>query len=278
MSPTLGLSLQLQRKVLVLSQESFFKKMFALDGKCALITGASSGLGAHFARTLAAAGARVVLAARRVERLEALASEITDAGGQAYAVAMDVTDPESVKAAFADFADNFAPADILINNAGVSTVKPFIEHTEEDWDFVVGTNLRGAWRVAQEGARQMAERGEGGVIINIASLAGITTGGQFAAYSTAKAGLIHLTRNLALELARHDIRVNALAPGYFSTEMNDAFLESEMGQKLRKSIPTRRFGELEDLDAPLLTLCGSGGRHITGVVLPVDGGHLVKGI
>lgn len=262
-----------------MSQESFFKQMFALDGKCALVTGASSGLGAHFARTLASAGARVVLAARRLERLEALAGEISDAGGEAYSVAMDVTDPDSVKAAFKDFADNVAPVDILINNAGVSTVKPFLDHTEEDWDFVVGTNLRGAWRVAQEGARQMAEKeSQGGVIINIASLAGITTGGQFAAYSTAKAGLIHLTRNLALELARHEIRVNALAPGYFSTEMNDAFLESELGQKLRKSIPTRRFGELQDLDAPLLMLCGAGGKHITGVVLPVDGGHLVKGI
>ena len=264
-----------------MSQESFFKQMFALDGKCALVTGASSGLGAHFARTLASAGARVVLAARRLERLEALEAEIEDAGGEAYAVAMDVTDPDSVTQGFADIKANFATLDIVINNAGVSTVKPFIEHTEEDWDFVIGTNLRGAWRVAQAGARQMAERddgGEGGVIINIASLAGITTGGQFAAYSTAKAGLIHLTRNLALELARHKIRVNALAPGYFSTEMNDDFLESEFGQKLRKSIPTRRFGELEDLDAPLLMLCGPGGHHITGVVLPVDGGHLVKGI
>lgn len=256
--------------------QQYLESMFGLSGSVALVTGASSGLGEHFARTLARAGAVVVLAARREEKLAALAAELRDAGATAYVVAMDVTSPTSVAAAVASAIEQAGKIDILINNAGVSTVKPFLEQTEEDWEFVVGTNLDGAWRVGRAVCARMAAQGSGGAVVNIASLAGMSTGGSFSAYSVAKAGLIHMTKCMALELARHKIRVNALAPGYFITPMNDAFLTSELGERIRKTVPTRRFGELKDLDAPLLLLVGPGGHHITGDVLVVDGGHLVK--
>lgn len=262
--------------VVDITQEALMQELFSLENKAALITGASSGLGAHFARVLARAGADVALTARRVERLEELAAELEALGVRALPVAMDVTDPDSVDAALERVREELGGVDVLINNAGVSTVKSFLEHTERDWEFVVGTDLTGAWRVAQRTARGMVARGEGGAIVNIASIAGLGVGGQFSAYSTAKAGLIHLTRNMALELARHDIRVNALAPGYFPTEMNAGFLSSELGDRIRQRIPTRRFGALEDLDGPILLLCSQAGRHITGQVLAVDGGHMLS--
>lgn len=255
--------------------QAYLEDLFGLEGKVALVTGASSGLGRHFAKVLARAGAEVVLAARRQERLDELAARIEADGGQAHAVVMDVTDPGSVTAALEEAAEAAGPIDVLVNNAGVSRVKPFLEHTEEDWELITQVNLHGVRRVARGVAASMKARGQGGVIVNIASISGLGTGGRFAAYATSKAAVIHLTEVLAEELARHDIRVNALAPGYFATEMNEAFLASEAGDRIRERVPTRRFGELEDLDGALLLMCSPASRHITGQILAVDGGHAV---
>ncbi|MBK4998730.1 SDR family oxidoreductase [Pseudomonas sp. S31] len=251
--------------------------LFDLTGKRALVTGASSGLGEHFAQTLAAAGAQVVVAARRVERLEALVACIAERGGRAQALALDVCDAESVRqglqAAQAD-----GGLDIIVNNAGVSLGKPALEQSEADWDHVIDTNLKGCWLVATEGARHMRQARRGGSIVNIASILGERVAGAVAPYAVSKAGVLQLTRALALELARHDIRVNALAPGYVSTELNAGFLASEAGQRLMARIPQRRFAEPRDLDGALLLLASEAGRAITGATLAVDGGHLVSSL
>lgn len=253
-------------------------ELFSLQGKVALITGASSGIGAHLAMTLAAAGARVALAARRQDATAALAASLTERGADALAVAMDVTDPDSVQRAVADTEAHLGPIDVLVNNAGVTATASALDVTEEDWGRILETNLTGAWRVARAVANTMALRGDGGSIVNVASIVGMRPAGQLSAYATSKAGLLHLTRALALELARHRIRVNAIAPGYFSTPMNDAFLASPAGEKLKRRVPSRRFGDLRDLDGPLLLLCGPGSRHMTGATLTVDGGHSVSGL
>ncbi len=258
--------------------QKYLQDLFSLTGRRVLVTGASSGLGEHFARALAKAGADVALAARRKGKLETLASELEDMGARAHAVSMDVTDPASVTAAFAELEAEFGGVDTLINNAGVSTFKPFLEHDEEDWEFLVGTNLTGAWRVARAAAQAMIAGEREGIIVNIASVSGLRAGGHLSIYSTAKAGLIHMTNNMALELARHNIRVNALAPGYFSTPMNDAFLSSAPGDAIRRRVPNRRFGTLDELDGALLLMCSPAGRHITGTTLAVDGGHAIAGM
>jgi len=242
---------------------------FDIAGRAALVTGASSGLGEHFARVLAGAGARVALAARRTDRIEALASEI---GGGAVAVGMDVTDEASVAAGVAEAEAALGPLGIIINNAGVTVTKPALEVSEDDWSRVIDTNLSGCWRVAQAAARRMAETG-GGSIVNIASVLGLRSAATVPAYAAAKAGLIHLTRVLALEWARHGIRVNALAPGYVITDLNRDFLASEAGQRLVARVPQRRFAELSDLDGPLLLLASEASAHMTGSVVVVDGGH-----
>ena len=242
---------------------------FDIAGRAALVTGASSGLGEHFARVLAGAGARVALAARRTDRIEALASEI---GGGAVAVGMDVTDEASVAAGVAEAEAALGPLGIIINNAGVTVTKPALEVGEDDWSRVIDTNLSGCWRVAQAAARRMAETG-GGSIVNIASVLGLRSAATVPAYAAAKAGLIHLTRVLALEWARHGIRVNALAPGYVITDLNRDFLASEAGQRLVARVPQRRFAELSDLDGPLLLLASEASAHMTGSVVVVDGGH-----
>lgn len=246
-----------------------------LKGKSALVTGASSGLGLHFARLLAAHGAAVTLAARRVEVLESECSAIEAAGGTARAVALDVTDTESVVAAMIAEAETF---DIVVNNAGISLPVPLIDMREADWDSQIDTNLKGVFLVAQAAARHMREAGKGGSIVNIASILGLRVAGAVSAYSASKAAVIQLTKSMALEWARHSIRVNALCPGYIETDLNRDFFASEAGEALIRRIPQRRLGQLDDLDGPLLLLCSDAGRYMTGSVVAVDGGHLVSSL
>mgnify|MGYP006288021581 CR=1 FL=1 len=244
----------------------------ALAGRVIVVTGASSGLGAHMARFLARRGARVAVAARRAEALDALVAEC---GAEAMAVRMDVADEASVESGVAAVAERHGRLDGLVNNAGVAWGGRALDMPREEWDRVMDTNLTGAFLVARAAARRMAE-GAGGAIVSTASILGFGTGGGVAAYAASKAALVHLTHCLALEWARHGIRVNAIAPGYFPTDINRGFLESEAGAELRRSIPMRRFGEPSDLDGPLELLLGPAGGYITGAVLPVDGGHLCR--
>ena len=253
-------------------------KRFDLSGKVALVTGASSGLGVHFARTLAAAGAAVAIAARRADRLASLQAELQSAGHKAAAVALDVQSGKSVSAAFDAAETALGPIDIVVNNAGISIVKPALEMPEEDWDAVVDTNLRGAWLVAQGAAKRWVAGKRPGSIVNIASILGLRTIGQVAPYNASKAGLIHLTRALAMEWARHNIRVNAICPGYIETEMNSDFWKTPGGQRLIERIPQRRIGQPEHLDGALLLLASEAGSFMTGSVLTVDGGHTVSSL
>lgn len=251
----------------------FLETLFGLDGRVALVTGASSGLGARFAMALALAGARVLLCARREDKLQAVVDDIARAGGKAAAISLDVTDEVAVGEAFDAAEAAFGPVDILVNNAGIAKMGLVTQTPIEDWDAVIGVNLRAAFIVAREGARRMVAQDAGGSIINIASILGSfgTKGG--AAYCTSKGGVIQLTRTMALELARHNIRVNAIAPGYFVSEMNDGYFETEAFQGMVKAIPMRRVADPSELDAALLTLAGSGGSYITGSIVTVDGGH-----
>ena len=250
---------------------------FRLDGRIALITGASSGLGAHFAQLLASVGARVALAARRVDKLEPLVARITFDGGKALALSLDVTDGASVRRCFDELGQWGAP-DVVVNNAGVTVTRPLLEQTEADFDSVMQTNLRGNWLVATEAARRMVAAGQGGSIVNVASILGERVAGGVAPYAISKAAVIQATKAMALELARHRIRVNALLPGYVATDLNREFLESEAGQKLRARIPSRRFGELTDLDGPLLLLASDAGAAMSGATVAVDGAHLVSSL
>lgn len=246
-----------------------------LSGKRALVTGASSdGFGAHFARVLARNGAHVVVAARRTAPLDALVEEIVSQGGRASAVRMDVVDGDSVKAAL----DAAGPLDILINNAGVERAGNVLEMTEEDYDFVLDVNLKGVWRVAVDVAKAMRDRGEGGSIVNIASITGHRGMKGTSFYNVSKAGVLHLTRQLAVELARYGIRVNSLSPGFFATDLVRDFLDSEGGDVLRKRVAMRRFGEFPDLDGALLLLASDASRYMTGSDIVVDGGHLLNPI
>ncbi len=251
---------------------------FSLQGRCALVTGASSGLGAHFAGVLAAAGARVWLAARRTDRLQALQERLASQGAQVGSVALDVTSADAVAAAFDTMAAAGALPDIVINNAGVGLGTPALQTSEQEWDQVVDTNLKGAWLVATEAGRRLVAFGRRGSIVNIASILGERVGAQVAPYAASKAGLVHLTRALALEWARHGIRVNALAPGYIATDINRDFLASEHGEKMRRRIPQRRFGDASDLAGPLLLLASDAGDYMTGTFVAADGGHLVSGL
>jgi NAD(P)-dependent dehydrogenase (short-subunit alcohol dehydrogenase family) len=247
-----------------------------LEGHTALVTGANGGLGSHFALTLAKAGAKVAVAARRVESLREVEAQIRAGGGTAHAVALDATRRDSVAQAFEAAERALGPVTVVVNNAGVAVTKPLLEHTDEDWDAVVGVNLTGAWRVAQEAARHMVRHQRGGSIVNIASILGLRVSAQVPSYAASKAALIQLTKAMALELARHRIRVNALAPGYVETSINREFFASEAGQALVKRIPQRRIGNPEELDAALLLFASDAGAYATGSVLAIDGGHLVN--
>jgi NAD(P)-dependent dehydrogenase (short-subunit alcohol dehydrogenase family) len=246
-----------------------------LADRAAIVTGASSGLGRHFAITLARAGAKVALAARRAEKLAEVVREIEAFDGRAVPVALDVTDAKSVRDAVASAETELGPIAILVNNAGVAHTKPLLETEEADWDKVIDTDLKGAWLMAQEVARHMVRLGHGGSVINIGSILAIGAAAQVPAYSAAKAGLHQLTRALAVELARHKIRVNAIAPGYIETDLNREFLQSPAGQAILKRNPQRRAGLPTDLDGVLLLLASDASGYMTGSIITVDGGHSI---
>jgi NAD(P)-dependent dehydrogenase (short-subunit alcohol dehydrogenase family) len=248
---------------------------FDLGGKTALVTEASSGLGRHFARVLAEAGAKVAVAARRLDRLQQVASEIRAVGGSAAAVELDVTNRASIGRAFDAAEAELGPITVLVNNAGVPAGSYFLKMSDSEWRGVMDVNLDGVFRVGQEAARRMSANGAGGSIINIASIAAFAVLKAIAPYAASKAAVVSLTKAMALELARDKIRVNALAPGYFVTELNDAFLTSDAGKRLLSHVPMGRAGSLEELDGALLLLASDAGAFMTGSVITIDGGHLL---
>lgn len=250
----------------------------SLTGRRALITGASKGLGAHFAQTIATAGADVALAARDAQSCERLCAEMRQNGVKAVAVAMDVTSGASVHDAVTRAACTLGGLDIVINNAGVTETVPLIDQDEQTWDRILDTNLKGGFLVAQAAARIMRDAKTGGSIVNVASILGHRVAGQVGAYAASKAALVQLTESMALEWARYGIRVNALCPGYIATTLNQDFLASEPGQALMKRIPQRRFGKLPDLEGPLLFLCSNASGYVTGTSVVADGGHLVSSL
>ena len=252
--------------------------MFEIKGQHILVTGGSSGFGRHFASFLAGNGAKVTLAARRAEALASAVADINDSGGQAQSVVLDVTLADRIDDAMAQAEAKFGPIHAVINNAGVTATKPALDQDERAWDSVIDTNLKGVWLVAQAAARRMVKNKVNGSIVNIASILGLRVAGAVAPYAISKAGVIQMTKALALEWARYGIRVNALAPGYFATELNDDFFQSEHGQALVKRVPQRRLGQLGELDGPLLLLVSGAGSFMTGSVVTVDGGHLVSGL
>lgn len=242
-----------------------------LAGRTVVVTGASGGLGRHFATTLAEAGARVVIAARRVEALNSAADELMQRGLACEAVPLDVSDPASIAA----FAPYLATADVLVNNAGIARAASALRQTPQDWDAVMDVNLKGLFFLCQRAAAAMKARGAGGSIVNIASIAGIRQNVGLAPYGISKAGVIHLTKTLALEFASLGIRVNAIAPGSFPTEITGDFWQSPAGHETVARIPQRRLGRYEDLDGPLLLLASDASAYMTGSVIVVDGGHSV---
>jgi NAD(P)-dependent dehydrogenase (short-subunit alcohol dehydrogenase family) len=249
-----------------------------MSGKVALVTGASDGLGRHFAQTLSAAGATVVLGARRADKLADAVAEIVECGGAAFAVTVDVTSEASVADAFREIDARAGCVDVVVNNAGTTTTKSLLDLSASEWDSVLDTNLKGAWLVTREAARRLIDRERPGAVVNITSILGDRVAGNVAAYAASKAGLTQLTKASALELARYRIRVNALAPGYIHSSLNDSFFASPAGEALIKRIPQRRLGAVTDLDAPLLLLASDASPFLTGAVLAVDGGHLVSSL
>lgn len=250
---------------------------FSLDGKTALVTGASSGLGARFARMLAANGAQIVLASRRIERLKELRADIEAAGGAAHVVSLDVTDAMAIEAAVAMAETDAGPIDILVNNSGVSTTQKLVDVTPQDFDFVFDTNTRGAFFVAQAVARRMISRAKENPerrarIINVASMAGLRALAQIGIYSMSKAAVVHMTKAMALEWGRFNINVNAICPGYIETELNSQHWTTEAGRKLVSILPRRRLGKVEDLDGLMLLLASDQSDFINGAVIAADDG------
>ncbi|MCX2865090.1 SDR family oxidoreductase [Paucibacter sp. PLA-PC-4] len=251
-----------------------------LSGRVALVTGASSGLGAQFAKTLAKAGAGVVLAGRRLDRLKALRAEIEAAGGDAHVVTLDVTDLDSIKSAVAHAETEVGTLDILVNNSGVSTTQKLVDVSTDDYDFVMDTNVRGAFFVAQEVGKRMLARARGsapgtfigGRIVNIASMAGLRVLSQIGVYSMSKAAVIHMTKAMALEWGKYGINVNAICPGYIDTEINHHHWTTDGGKKLIDLLPRKRVGHPQDLDTSLLMLCANESHFINGAVIQADDG------
>ncbi|MCA3267074.1 MAG: glucose 1-dehydrogenase [Azospirillum sp.] len=249
---------------------------FDLAGKVALVTGASSGLGAHMARTLARAGAKVAIAARRVDRLEALAAEIAAQDGRALPVALDVTDPHSVARAVEAAETELGALAICVNNAGIARKERIGDLDDPAWRETLATNLDGANLVARAALNAMRKHAHGGSLVNVASILGLRPSPRVPAYSAAKAALVSLTQSLALAEGPNGIRVNAIAPGYVETDLNSAFLRSPTGARMVERVALGRFGRPEDLDGALLLLASDAGRYITGTTLVVDGGHTLS--
>jgi NAD(P)-dependent dehydrogenase (short-subunit alcohol dehydrogenase family) len=254
-----------------------------LGGRVALVTGASSGLGVQFAKTLARAGAAVVLAARRVDRLHDLRAEIESEGGDAHVVPLDVTDLASIRSAVAHAETEVGTIDILVNNSGVSATRKLLDVTPEDYDAVMATNTRGAFFVAQEVARRMVARAQGrapgtytgGRIVNIASVAGLRVIPQIGVYAMSKAAIVHMTRAMAQEWGRYGINVNAICPGYIDTEINHAHWQTPAGQRLVEMLPRKRVGQVQDLDSVLMMLCAKESHFINGAIIQADDGFNV---
>ena len=254
-----------------------------LSGRVAMVTGASSGLGAQFARTLAKAGAGVVLAARRIERLKALRAEIEADGGDAHVVALDVTDTDSIKSAVAHAETEMGTLDILVNNSGVSRTQKLVDVSPDDYDDVMAVNTRGAFFVAQEVGKRMIARSKGaapgtfigGRIVNVASMAGLRVLGQIGVYAMSKAAVVHMTRAMALEWGRYGINVNALCPGYIDTEINHHHWQTDAGRKLVQMLPRKRVGQVQDLDAVLMMLCANESHFVNGAVISADDGQAI---
>ena len=244
---------------------------FSLEGKVALVTGASSGIGCVIAKGLAEAGASVAVAGRRVDRLTALVDEIQSGGGQAIAVPLDVTDRESVSSGFDAAENSLGTVDVLINNAGVAGPNNFLNISPEALDFIMDTNFRGCWNVAQEAARRLVAAKKPGSIINISSVLGDGAQSGQSSYAVSKGAVNQLTRNMAIDLIRYGIRVNAIAPGWFCTEMNDDYFDTEAGKKYIRQIPPRRLGNLDELIGPVIMLASEAGSFVNGTILPVDG-------
>lgn len=250
---------------------------FSLNGRRALVTGASGALGARFAEVLAGAGAQVMLAARRSAPMESLRDRISHAGGQAAVTTLDLAQPQTIGAAFDAAETTFGgPVDLVVNTSGIATPGLLLEQSDDDWAQLMAVNLDGARRVAREAAQRLVAAGEGGSIVNVASILGLRQGGGVAAYATSKAALVQLTRQQALEWARHGIRVNALCPGYIETDLNRDFFASDAGQAQVRRIPMRRLGSSSELDGALLLLASDAGSFITGIALVADGGHMVS--
>ncbi len=253
-------------------------EIFSLAGKTVLVTGASSGLGAHFARVLAAAGGSIAVGARRADRLQTLVGELRTAGHAALAINLDVTSADSVASALELVEKEFGIVDVLVNNAGVADSRYSLKVDEDSWDYVMNTNLKGAWRMARSVAERAVVAKAPCSIINIASILGHRVTWGESTYATSKAALVQLTRAMTVELARKQIRINALCPGYFATEMNGEYLASDAGKAQLSNSPCQRPGELHELDGPLLMLASEAGSFMNGASIPVDGGHLVSAL
>lgn len=260
-------------------RERSYTDRFSLDGKVALITGAGSGLGRYFAETLAAAGASVVLAARRRDKLEETAETVRQTGGKAVCLELDVTQALSVTNCVRETISEVGVPDILVNNAGIARQAFLTDISEKDWDAVIDTNLKGVFMMAQAAAKAMINAEKPGSIVNIASILGLRVSKALGSYIAAKSAVVQLTKAMAIEWSRYDIRVNALAPGYFVTEINEEqFAGGKADDFAKKRVPMGRVGELEEIAGPLLLLASDAGSYMTGSIITVDGGHVCSSL